>query len=207
MSYDSELLYVATRGLTKEGPLRQRLASVAEYLAPRVCYFRPVPGERTDVEMKLQKIYARLSHVEAGPEDDGSIEATVKRLSDQEVSEIADEVFDLFTAHHKAASAERASWEKDVEQWLAIRKEAGLKINPETAQVEWRFAETLDPYGVDPDLPKECQQIGREYFARSPESDIWVHFHDLPDQIRDVLWERHKSDGYWSAESDGVFFL
>ena len=24
-----------------------------------------------------------------------------------------------------------------VEQWLAIRKEAGLKIDPETAEVEW----------------------------------------------------------------------
>ena len=76
--------------------------------------------------------------------------------------------------------------ESDVEQWLAIRKEAGLKINPKTAEVEWRYAQTLDPYGVYPDLPEECQQVGREYFARSPGSDIWVHFHDLPEETRDV---------------------
>ena len=53
-------------------------------------------------------------------------------------------------------------------------------------------SEVLDPYGVDPDLPEECQCIGREYFARSPGSDIWVHFHDLPEETRDALWERHE---------------
>jgi hypothetical protein len=79
------------------------------------------------------------------------------------------------------------------EQWLAIRKEAGLKIDPETAEVEWCYAQTLDPYGIDPDLPEEYQQVGREYFARSPGSDIWVSFHDLPATTRDALWEKHKS--------------
>ena len=81
--------------------------------------------------------------------------------------------------------------ELDVKQWLAIRKEAGLKIDPETAEVDWIYAETLDPYGIDPD--EELQQVGREYFARSPGSDIWVHFGDLPAETRDALWRRHKS--------------
>jgi hypothetical protein len=79
------------------------------------------------------------------------------------------------------------------EQWLAIRKEAALKIDPRTAEVFWRYAETLDPYGVDPDLPKEYRQVGREYFARSPDSDVWVWFGDLPKKVRDALWEHHKS--------------
>jgi hypothetical protein len=35
-------------------------------------------------------------------------------------------------------------------QWLAIRKEAGLKLDPETAEVEWCYAQTLDPYGGRP---------------------------------------------------------
>ena len=74
--------------------------------------------------------------------------------------------------------------ESDVEQWLAIRKEAGLKINPKTAEVEWRYAQTLDPYGVYPDLPEECQQTGIP--RPIPGSDIWVHFHDLPEESRDV---------------------
>jgi len=32
------------------------------------------------------------------------------------------------------------------EQWLAIRKEAGFKIDPETAEVMFSFAEVGDPY-------------------------------------------------------------
>src|SRR5262249_38080334 len=37
------------------------------------------------------------------------------------------------------------------EAWLAIRKEAGLKIDPQTAEVDWGYALTLDPYGVYPE--------------------------------------------------------
>jgi hypothetical protein len=74
--------------------------------------------------------------------------------------------------------------ESDVEQWLAIRKEAVSRLI--RLKIERRYAQTLDPYGVYPDLPEECQQVGREYFARSPGSDIWVHFPDLPEETRDV---------------------
>jgi len=80
--------------------------------------------------------------------------------------------------------------DKDVSEWLAIRKEAGLKIDPETAEVDWDYAQTLDPYGIDPDLPEELRQVGREYFARSPGSHIWVHFGDLPETTRAELWRR-----------------
>ena len=84
--------------------------------------------------------------------------------------------------------------EKDeltVEQWLAIRKEAGLHIDPETAEVEWTYVHTLDPYGVDPDLPEEYRQVGRGYFARAPGSDVWVEFSDLPAATREALWKKH----------------
>jgi len=67
-------------------------------------------------------------------------------------------------------------------EFRAIRKEAGLNIDPETAEVDWIWAQTLDPYGLGPKLPPECDQVGREYFARSPGSDIWVSFDDLPDE-------------------------
>ena len=80
-----------------------------------------------------------------------------------------------------------------IEQWLQVRKEAGQQIDPETAEVEWVYAQTLDPYGVYPDLPEECKQVGREYFARSPGSEIWVWFGDLPDETRETLWEMHGS--------------
>jgi hypothetical protein len=47
--------------------------------------------------------------------------------------------------------------------------------------------------GVDPDLPEEYQQTGRVYFARSPGSDVWVWFGDLPEGTRTALWQRYKS--------------
>jgi hypothetical protein len=97
----------------------------------------------------------------------------------------------------KTANDTDMSLEKDeqmtVEQWLAIRKEAGHHIDPETAEVEWTYVQTLDPYGVDPDLPEEYQQVGRAHFARSPGSDVWVWFGDLPAAVREALWEKHKS--------------
>ena len=80
-----------------------------------------------------------------------------------------------------------------VEQWLAIRKEAALQIDPGTAEVDWTYVEISDPYGVHPDRLKDgC--FGRGYFARSPGSDVWVSFYDLPQKVRDALWERHKSE-------------
>lgn len=89
--------------------------------------------------------------------------------------------------------------------WLAIRKEAGLKIDPETAEVEWIYAHTLDPYGVYPELPEECQQVGREYFARSPGSDVWVDFGDLPEATRDALWKKHRRKLAFPAGLEALF--
>ena len=91
-----------------------------------------------------------------------------------------------------------------VEHWLAIRREEGLKINPETAEVEWTYAQTLDPCGVDPELPEEYWQVGREYFARSPGSDMWVCFGDLPDATRSALWKRHKTKLAFPSDLLGV---
>jgi hypothetical protein len=52
--------------------------------------------------------------------------------------------------------SEKTSAEKDVEKWLAIRKKAGRQIDPKTAEVMYKYALTLDPYGVYPELPEEC---------------------------------------------------
>ena len=78
-------------------------------------------------------------------------------------------------------------------EWLAIRREAALRIDPATAEVFWTYAQTLDPYGIDPEMPDELRQVGREYFARSPGSDVWVWFGDLPEKVADALWEKHRS--------------
>jgi hypothetical protein len=77
----------------------------------------------------------------------------------------------------------------------AIRKEVGLRINPETAEVAWNYVEILDPYDdgiiLDPET-RGC--IGRGYFARSPGSKIWVEFGDLPEATAKALWGDHKKD-------------
>ena len=88
-----------------------------------------------------------------------------------------------------------ASEKAEIEQWLAIRKEAALKIDPETAEVFWDYGFDLDPYRVKDEweLPEEFHQIGREYWARSPGSDIWVNFRDLPRGVEEKLWTKHGS--------------
>jgi hypothetical protein len=81
------------------------------------------------------------------------------------------------------------------EEFLAGRKAAGLRIDPNSADVEVTFwwAQVLDPYGVQESLPPECRCVGREHFARSPDSGGWVNFSDLPDKTQDELWRRTNS--------------
>ena len=86
-----------------------------------------------------------------------------------------------------------------LEEWLALRKLAVLAINPETAEVAWVYGITLDVYGVHPDLPEELQQVGREYFARSPGSEIWASFRNLPEATREMLWQKHHRQLVFSA--------
>jgi hypothetical protein len=78
------------------------------------------------------------------------------------------------------------------EEFLADRKAAGLRIDPNNTDLEFTFcwAQLVDPYGVFEDVPPECDCVGRSYFARSPDSGGWVSFRDLPDETRDELWRR-----------------
>ena len=77
--------------------------------------------------------------------------------------------------------------EFSVEEWLAIRKEAGKTIDPQTAEVMWKYGLIVDPYGVHTDIMDEEKCVGRVYFARSPGSDIWVSYYDLPAETLTVL--------------------
>jgi hypothetical protein len=80
------------------------------------------------------------------------------------------------------------------------RRAAGLSIDPSTAEIDWNYAQTLDPYcdGL-PLLPQE-EQVGREYFARAPGSDIWVCLGDLPDATRDAIWSALRTGKARSCE-------
>jgi hypothetical protein len=82
-----------------------------------------------------------------------------------------------------------------VEQYLAIRKEAALQIDAETAEFSWGWGQIMDPYGIYPDPPEEYDCIvGRVYFARSSGSNVWVSFYDLPEATVERLWERIRKE-------------
>jgi hypothetical protein len=81
----------------------------------------------------------------------------------------------------------------EVEEWLAIREEAGLQIDPATAKVCLKCGRVLDPYGVYSDLPDEYNHIRKLLFARSPGSEIWVEFWDLPEETQRGLVKMLKS--------------
>ena len=67
------------------------------------------------------------------------------------------------------------------------------------------YADGLDPYGVIRDFPKALLQVGRIYFARAPGSDIWVEFGDLPESVREELWEMHRHKLAFPAGLPDVF--
>jgi hypothetical protein len=69
----------------------------------------------------------------------------------------------------------------------AWRRAAGKRIDPDTAEVFFLYNQILDPYGDDPDLPPECQCVGRVFFARDPVERIAVCFYDLTEDIQDRL--------------------
>jgi hypothetical protein len=75
-----------------------------------------------------------------------------------------------------------------IEKWLAIRKECGLRIDAEIAEFASWHGQTMDPYGVDPELPEEWQSIQTNRFVRCPKSGVWVWVGDLPDTVRKSLY-------------------
>lgn len=105
--------------------------------------------------------------------------------------------FDVFTqlegppwnlAEWRAAGAPMTT-----EQWRALRKAAGLKIDPETAEVTWEFGSGLDPYGLHDLSGEKNDYVRRNCFARAPKSAVWILFGDLPEQVREALWEKHRA--------------
>jgi len=105
---------------------------------------------------------------------------------------ITDEEKVMTITNQTDMSQTQAEDRMSVEEWLAIRKEAALKIDPENAEVFQDCVNLCDPYGVDPDPPEVC--LGKVHFARSPESDVWVWFGDLPKATCDWLHERMEND-------------
>jgi hypothetical protein len=83
-------------------------------------------------------------------------------------------------------AANKASAKRNVEKWLASRKEAGPHIDPETAEVKCWY----EPYHVrPPGLPEDIQG-GWAFAARPSGSDVWVNFSELPEATCVALWKK-----------------
>lgn len=86
-----------------------------------------------------------------------------------------------------------STWNDEVEEQRKerrkIRRAEALKLDPATAEIDWRYGYVCDPYG-DEDLPDEMKVIGRNYFARRPGGDVWVSQHDWPRSILEAMHER-----------------
>jgi len=91
---------------------------------------------------------------------------------------------------------EEAEYLRRIKEFRERRREAGRKIDPETAEVRGRYGDIFDPYEIDVLLPAEYADCGgRNYFARSPGSDIWVYFGDLPAATVDALGNKEPING------------
>jgi hypothetical protein len=78
------------------------------------------------------------------------------------------------------------------------RKEAGFKIDPETADVIINRGDIGDPYGY---YPGTFICMGKNYFARSPDGDKWVEFGDLPDSTCERLRARIDAGDFDKADN------
>ena len=90
MSYlRDEVLYLVVDGLVGDAPLRTRLAAVGGYLIPRI---HNKFEDDFVLKGKLLEIAERLTKIRAGRDDDGDLDATCKRLSDDEAKSIAHDI-------------------------------------------------------------------------------------------------------------------
>jgi hypothetical protein len=76
------------------------------------------------------------------------------------------------------------------EKLFVSRRHAGLDIDPQTAEVSWRYASVYNPYREFPARRTEYW-VQRTYFARSSDSDIWVWFGELLDETQSELWAKN----------------
>jgi hypothetical protein len=91
--YAEEKLYEAVHCLvTGPGPLRERLAAAAIYLIRLTAKNFP---DRATAKV-FEGIREDLTIFEAGPGDDGAIDATTKRLTDYDADRIANRIFELY---------------------------------------------------------------------------------------------------------------
>jgi hypothetical protein len=92
---------------------------------------------------------------------------------------------------HDGPPAETSAW-KPYRPFKEPELETAIKsIDPNTAVVDWSYADVWDPYGMGQCL---AEQIGREYYVRAPANALWIWFGDLPQDMREVLLKKFESE-------------
>jgi hypothetical protein len=104
--------------------------------------------------------------------------------------------------HDRKVEAERG---EQIEAYLAEAKAEALRIDPETAEVTFWWSDYDDPYGVYGRPIELCACVGREYFARNPDSDIWVWFDYLPEETLEKLKHRRKPSFTITPDDDAIW--
>jgi hypothetical protein len=88
---------------------------------------------------------------------------------------------------------------EEQERWLAVRREAAAKLDPETAEVTFNWGDISDPCELRVEDKDAC--CGRNYYARSP-GGVWVSFDDLPKPTFDRLEARIGAGEVIDASND-----
>jgi hypothetical protein len=73
----------------------------------------------------------------------------------------------------------------EIETWTRERKEAGMRIDPSTANIWWLYRLLLDPYddGINP----PSAAVGVTWFAMDPVERIPVYVGDLPHETQRLI--------------------
>jgi hypothetical protein len=90
------------------------------------------------------------------------------------------------------------------EEFLASRKAAGRVIDVETCKIAWWYAQIVDPYEIESDLPDEAYCVGSICFVVSPESDGPVCVCDLPEDKVRALYARIDRANQTPTTAEGV---
>jgi hypothetical protein len=84
--------------------------------------------------------------------------------------------------------------------WVASRNAAGITIDMQTCDLWWEHAQILDLYGLfraEGTFTKE-HQVGRVFFARSPDSDGPVCEYNLSPAQHEAMHARiERGDSAW----------
>ena len=110
------------------------------------------------------------------------------RFSDDELAVVNDALSKFVVDQDDSTEAELSAWQKIRR---ALRWSAARRIRPDTATLSFQYAHTLDPYGEDPNLPPELQQVGRAYFLFDPDEKVWVlewEVRELHPDVSDAEW-------------------